>query len=65
MRGKNRLLITAFLLGIGLAACKKWDDHNQDWERKDQNMVVALKSLNNSKNVTFEFMNEVNYSIIT
>lgn len=29
MCGKNRLLITAFLLAIGLAGCKKWDDHNQ------------------------------------
>ena len=29
MSGKNRLLITAFLLAIGLGACKKWDDHNQ------------------------------------
>lgn len=29
MCGKNRLLITAFLLAIGLGACKKWDDHNQ------------------------------------
>uniref|UniRef100_U9TFH1 Protein kinase domain-containing protein n=1 Tax=Rhizophagus irregularis (strain DAOM 181602 / DAOM 197198 / MUCL 43194) TaxID=747089 RepID=U9TFH1_RHIID len=38
----------------------KWDNHDQNWKRKDQNMVVALKSLNNSKNVTFEFMNEVN-----
>ncbi|CAB4431361.1 unnamed protein product [Rhizophagus irregularis] len=37
----------------------KWDDHNQDWKRKYQNMVVALKSLNNSKNVTLEFMNEI------
>jgi hypothetical protein len=28
-------------------------------------MFVALKKLNNSKNVTFGFMNEVNYLIIT
>src|SRR6266536_1807262 len=33
----------------------KWVNKNQNWERKDQNMFVALKSLNNSKNVTFEF----------
>jgi hypothetical protein len=26
---------------------------------KHQNMIVALKSLNNSKNITLEFMNEV------
>ncbi|PKK73676.1 hypothetical protein RhiirC2_775718 [Rhizophagus irregularis] len=37
----------------------KWDDYNQNWERKDQNMVVALKNLNNSKNITLEFMNEI------
>ncbi|GET54297.1 kinase-like domain-containing protein [Rhizophagus irregularis DAOM 181602=DAOM 197198] len=37
----------------------KWDDYDQNWKRKDQNMVVALKSLNNSKNVTLEFMNEI------
>ncbi|EXX72083.1 Ypk2p [Rhizophagus irregularis DAOM 197198w] len=37
----------------------KWDDENQNWRRKNQNMLVALKSLNNSKNVTLEFMNEI------
>ncbi|RGB42332.1 hypothetical protein C1646_662318 [Rhizophagus diaphanus] len=36
-----------------------WNDKNQNWERYGKNMVVALKSLNNSKNVTFEFMNEI------
>ncbi|UZO01416.1 uncharacterized protein OCT59_012517 [Rhizophagus irregularis] len=36
-----------------------WDDENQNWKREDQNMFVALKSLNNSKNVTSEFMNEI------
>ncbi|RGB28640.1 hypothetical protein C1646_673084 [Rhizophagus diaphanus] len=41
----------------------KWDDRNQDWKRKYQNMVVALKSLNNSKDVTLEFMNEINNQI--
>jgi hypothetical protein len=41
-----------------------WDFNNKSWERKDQNMFVALKSLNNSKNVTLEFMNEVNCLII-
>jgi hypothetical protein len=29
------------------------------WNRYNENMYVALKSLNNSKNVTLEFMNEV------
>jgi hypothetical protein len=38
----------------------KWDNDNKNWGRKDQNMFVALKSLNNSKNVKLEFMNEVN-----
>ena len=37
----------------------KWDDENKNWERYNQNEFVALKSLNNSKNVTLEFMNEV------
>ena len=37
----------------------KWDDINQNWKRENQNMLVALKSLNNSKNITLEFINEV------
>jgi hypothetical protein len=37
-----------------------WDDYNQNWKRKNQNMLVSLKSLNDSKDVTLEFMNEVN-----
>jgi hypothetical protein len=41
-----------------------WSDYNQNWKRKYQNKFVALKSLNNSKNVTLEFMNEVNYFVI-
>jgi hypothetical protein len=36
----------------------RWDNENQNWERNG-NMPVALKSLDNSRNVTFEFMNEV------
>ena len=36
-----------------------WDDKNQNWRRDGQNMLVALKSLNNSKNDTLEFMNQV------
>ena len=35
-----------------------WDNENQNWGRY-RNQVVALKSLNNSKNVTLEFLNEV------
>ncbi|GET02530.1 kinase-like domain-containing protein [Rhizophagus clarus] len=37
----------------------KWNNKNQNWRRIRQNMFVALKSLNNSKNVTSEFMNEI------
>jgi hypothetical protein len=36
-----------------------WDDKNKNWSRIYQNMSVALKSLNNSKNVTLGFINEV------
>jgi hypothetical protein len=36
-----------------------WDNKNQNWRRYNQNMFVTLKSLNNSKNFTSEFMNEV------
>ncbi|GES97203.1 kinase-like domain-containing protein [Rhizophagus clarus] len=37
----------------------KWDDYNKNWKRDNRNMFVALKSLGNSKNITFEFMNEI------
>src|SRR6266542_6636394 len=33
-----------------------WDNENQNWKRHDSNKFVALKSLNNSKNVTSEFL---------
>ena len=36
-----------------------WNHVNQNWERRNQNMFVILKSLNNSKKVTPEFMNKV------
>ncbi|CAB4437980.1 unnamed protein product [Rhizophagus irregularis] len=36
-----------------------WDNKNQNWERYEPNMFVALKSLNNSENVTLEFINEI------
>src|SRR5581483_4877518 len=36
-----------------------WDVNNQSWNRKNPNMIVTLKSLNNSKNITLDFMNEV------
>ncbi|EXX51419.1 Ypk2p [Rhizophagus irregularis DAOM 197198w] len=37
----------------------KWDSENQNWERYNENKFIALKSLDNSKNVTLEFMNEI------
>jgi hypothetical protein len=36
-----------------------WDNNNNCWRRNGQNMFVALKSLNNSGNISLEFMNEV------
>ncbi|PKC62377.1 hypothetical protein RhiirA1_465214 [Rhizophagus irregularis] len=36
-----------------------WDDNNQNWKRYNKDMFVALKSLDNSKNVTLGFMNEI------
>ncbi|GET02598.1 kinase-like domain-containing protein [Rhizophagus clarus] len=36
-----------------------WNNETQNWERYGKNMFVALKSLNNSKDVTFEFINEI------
>ncbi|RIA91641.1 kinase-like domain-containing protein [Glomus cerebriforme] len=37
----------------------KWDNENQNWERLNSDDIVALKSLNNSKNITSEFFNEI------
>ena len=36
-----------------------WDSKNQNWKRYEPNKLLALKSLNNSKNVTLEYINEV------
>ena len=36
-----------------------WDNGIQNWDRSVPYLVVALKSLNNSKNITLEFLNEV------
>ena len=41
-----------------------WYDDNQSWERVNQNMFVILKILNNSKIVTWEYMNMVKLFII-
>ena len=37
----------------------KWNNENKNWKRKDQNMFVILKSLNNPTNITSEFMDKV------
>src|SRR6266542_5404889 len=37
----------------------KWDNKDQNWKRKDQNMFVIIKSFNNPNNVTLEFINKV------
>src|SRR6266498_2933031 len=36
---------------------RNWDNKNQNWRRDESNIFVALKSLNNSQNVTSEFIN--------
>jgi hypothetical protein len=36
-----------------------WDDNNQNWERKNPNMFVFLKNLNNLASITSEFINKV------
>ena len=38
---------------------KSWDNKNKNWKRENSNKFVALKSLNNSENITLEFINEV------
>jgi hypothetical protein len=37
----------------------KWDNEDQNWKRLNQNMFVNLESLNDSKDVTLKFMDEV------
>ena len=39
----------------------KWDDENKNWNRKDQDVSMVLISLNSTKNITSEFINEVNF----
>ena len=36
-----------------------WDYETNQWNRNNENKTVALKGLNNSKDVTLEFLNEV------
>jgi hypothetical protein len=37
----------------------KWDDDNHNWMRYGKNEVVTLKSIDDTKNITLEFTNEV------
>ncbi|EXX59361.1 hypothetical protein RirG_189740 [Rhizophagus irregularis DAOM 197198w] len=41
-----------------------WDNNNQNWIRQDQNMIVQLKGLKVSKNITLEFMDEIKIDYI-
>ncbi|GET64506.1 kinase-like domain-containing protein [Rhizophagus irregularis DAOM 181602=DAOM 197198] len=36
-----------------------WDDLNKNWKRISNDILVALKSLDNSKNIASEFINEI------
>ncbi|PKC52644.1 hypothetical protein RhiirA1_481030, partial [Rhizophagus irregularis] len=36
----------------------KWDSVNQNWKRKNQDMIVILRSFNSSENVLLKFINE-------
>ncbi|GES97856.1 kinase-like domain-containing protein [Rhizophagus clarus] len=36
-----------------------WDYHNHNWKRKNQNIGIKLKRINNPKNIMIEFMNEI------
>jgi hypothetical protein len=38
-----------------------WNNINQNWNRFNKNVTVILKRLDNSKNITLEFMNEVQF----
>jgi hypothetical protein len=43
---------------------EKWDyynDKNANWKRKDQNMIVSLKDLDDPNNITLESINKVYY----
>jgi hypothetical protein len=37
-----------------------WDNNNQNWKRKNPNLFVVLKILNNLESITSEFINKVN-----
>src|SRR4051812_10648530 len=38
---------------------KGWDHGSQNWKRENQNMLVVLKSLNNTEIITSEYINKV------
>ena len=40
-----------------------WNEEKEDFEYKDS-IIVALKQLNNSKNITTKELNEVQYNLI-
>jgi hypothetical protein len=40
------------------------DSKNQNWKRYDENEFVALKKVNDSQNVSLEFINEVWFSLL-
>jgi hypothetical protein len=44
---------------IELCFQSSWDDDYQNWKRKNLNMFVILKILNNPTSITSEFINEV------
>jgi hypothetical protein len=36
-----------------------WSSKNQNWKRKNQNMNIEFKIINNPKNISLEFMDKV------
>jgi hypothetical protein len=36
-----------------------WNKYNPNWKRNNKNMLVVLKNLNNPKNITLEFKDQV------
>ncbi|GES73337.1 kinase-like domain-containing protein [Rhizophagus clarus] len=43
----------------GYITVNEWNHEERDWIRNNRNMHVILKNLNKTKNITFEFMNEI------
>jgi hypothetical protein len=41
-----------------------WSSEYQNWKRVNQNMIIILKQLNNSKNITPKFLNKVQLIIL-